>query len=280
MSAPAPPASLTNLSDKEFSMANLTDVPGAISPAVDRLVDAHERHIPRRGLDPKKWRARVVVLLMIAAAVFAGAELMHVRHIASAQLGLGTVTLTAAGIPVESVTPGRVTSVSVHAQQRVSAGQRLGTLVATTTSPSGVPGQKSVVLTAPSDGIVTSDPTPVGTALQSGQPFVQIYDPSQLTFVASVRPADLTRLSRGMVVTLKADGLRQPIKAVVDRAVPQVIQANEVGQAGSSSGPLQLVLVPKNLQDVGQLVPGLQFTGEVDTTSSSGPSLDGLNTTP
>jgi hypothetical protein len=67
---------------------------------------------------------------------------------------------------------------------------------------------------------------------------------------------------------------------VVDRAVPQVVQANQVGQTGSSSGPLQLVLVPKNLQDVGQLVPGLQFTGEVDTTSASGPSLDGLNSTP
>jgi hypothetical protein len=190
------------------------------------------------------------------------------------------VTLTAAGIPVESVAPGRVTSVSVHAQQRVSAGQRLGTLVAMTTSPSGVPEQKTVVLTAPSNGIVTSDPTPVGTALQSSQPFVQIYDPSQLTFVASVRPADLTRLSRGMVVTLTADGLSQPIKAVVDRAVPQVVQANQVGQTGSGPGPMQLVLVPKNLQDVAQLVPGLQFTGEVDTTSSSGPSLDGLNTTP
>jgi multidrug resistance efflux pump len=261
-------------------MVNLTDVPGAISPAVERLVDAHERPMPRRGLDLKKWRARVAVLLMISAAVFAGAKLVHVRDVASAKLGLGTVTLTAAGIPVESVTPGRVTSVSVQAQQRVSAGERLGTLVATTTSPSGVPGQKTVVLTAPSNGIVTSDPTPVGTALQSGQPFVQIYDPSQLRFVASVRAADLTRLSRGMVVTLKADGLLQPIKAVVDRAVPQVVQANQVGQTGSSSGPLQLVLVPKNIQDVGRLVPGLQFTGEVDTTSSSGPSLDGLNPTP
>ena len=261
-------------------MANLTDVPGAISPAVDRLVDAHARQMPRRGLDLKKWRARVVVLLMIAAAVFAGDKLAHVRHVASGQLGLGTVTLTAAGIPVESVTPGRVVSVSVHAQQRVSAGEQLGTFVTTTTSPSGAPRSKMVVLTAPSDGIVTSDPTPVGTALQSGQPFVQMYDPSRLTFLASVHPADLTRLSRGMVVTLKADGLRQPIKAVVDHAVPQVVQANQVGQTGSSSGPLQLVLVPKNVQDIGQLVPGLQFTGEVDTTSSSGPSLDGLNTTP
>jgi multidrug resistance efflux pump len=236
--------------------------------------------MPRRGLNVKKWRARLVVLVMIAAAVFGGSKLAHARDVATAQLDLGTVTLTAAAIPVESVAPGRVTGVEVRAQQRVSAGQRLGTIVTATTSPSGMPGQKAVVLTAPSDGIVTSDPTPVGTALQSGQPFVQIYDPSQLTFVAAVRADDLTRLSRGMVATLKADGLGQPVKAVVDRAVPQLVQASQVGQAGSGSGSLQLVLVPKNTQDVAQLVPGLRFRGQVDTSSASGPSLTGLTTTP
>src|SRR5205823_3920498 len=138
---------------------------------------------------------------------------------------------------------------------------------------------KTVVLTAPADGIMTSDPTPVGTALQSGQPFVEIYDPAQLTFVATVKAQDLTRLSRGMVATLKADGLPQPVTAVVDRAVPQVVQAGQVGQAAAGSGHLQLVLVPKRSQDVAQLVPGLRFTGKVDTTSASGPRLTALSAT-
>src|SRR5205823_8995719 len=134
------------------------------------------------GLDVKKWRARLAVLLMIALAVFGGSKLAQARNVATAQLDLGAVTLTAAAIPVESVAPGRVTAVDVQAQQRVTAGQRLGTLLTATASASGMPSQKTVVLTAPADGIVTSEPTPVGTALQSGQPFVEIYDPAQLTF--------------------------------------------------------------------------------------------------
>ncbi len=261
-------------------MANLTDVPPAISPAVDRIADAHARHTPRRGFNAKKWRARLVVLLMIAAAVFGGSKLAHARGVATAQLPLGAVALTASAIPVESVTPGRVTAVTVQAQQQVSAGQRLGTLLTMTTSSSGAPRQKTVVLTAPSDGIVISDPTPVGTALQSGQPFVEIYDPAQLTFVATVKAQDLTKLSRGMVATLKTDGLAQPVKAVVDRAVPQVVQAGQVGQTAAGSGQLQLVLVPQQAEDVARLVPGLRFAGTVDTTSASGPRLTGLTGTP
>src|SRR5205823_5469366 len=96
------PATLLSVAWASLHIVNLTHVPGDISPAVDRLVDAHERHTPRRGPDLKKWRARVAVLLMISAAVFAGTKLVHLRDAASAHLGLGTVTLTAAGIPVES----------------------------------------------------------------------------------------------------------------------------------------------------------------------------------
>jgi multidrug resistance efflux pump len=260
-------------------MANLTDVPRATSPAVERIADAHARHTPRRGLDLKKWRARLVVLLMIAAAVFGGSKLAQARTVATAQLQLSAVTLTASAIPVESITPGRVTAVNVQAQQRVTAGQRLGSLLTMTTSSSGAPRQKTVVLTAPSNGIVISDPTPVGTALQSAQPFVEIYDPAQMTFVATVKAQDLTKLSRGMVATLKTDGLAQPVKAVVDRAVPQVVQAGQVGASAAGSGQLQLVLVPKHDADIAQLVPGLRFTGTVDTTSASGPRLTGLTGT-
>ena len=43
-------------------MANLIDVPPALSPAVERIADAHARHTPRRGFNVKKWRARLVVL--------------------------------------------------------------------------------------------------------------------------------------------------------------------------------------------------------------------------
>jgi biotin carboxyl carrier protein len=275
-------------------MANIIDVPGASraasatdsidSTATSRLAQALLDDTPRSrrfrgGVDVKKWRARLTVLLMIALAVFGGSKLAQARNIATAQLDLGAVTLTAQAIPVESIAPGRVTAVDVQAQQRVTAGQRLGTLLTMTTSSSGAPRQKTVVLTAPSDGIVISDPTPAGTALQSGQPFVEIYDPVQLAFVATVKAQDLTKLSRGMVATLKADGLPRPVTAVVDRAVPQVVQAGQVGQTATGSGQLQLVLVPKRSQDVAQLVPGLRFTGKVDTTSASGPRLTGLSPT-
>jgi multidrug resistance efflux pump len=213
----------------------------------------------------KRWRARFVVLVMLAGASFGGLKLAHARSVEAARLDIGTVTLTAEAIPVQSLLAGQVTSVSVHAQQHVNTGQQLGKIATTIATGSGKIVHNTVALTAPTAGIVTDDPIAVGNTLQPGQAFVVLYDPADLTLVANVPLTELRHLSTGMPATLRAQGLPNTIHATVKRVVPRV------GAANSSIAPdhVQLVLVPQNVAEVAQLIPGLRFTGTVDTRSTT-----------
>jgi len=233
--------------------------------------------VRRRRGNWKKWRARFAVLLMIAAAAAGGIRLAEARAGAIAQFNLPTVTLTAQAISVETRKTGQVTAVDVTPMQKVTAGQRLGTILTSTTTAAGLERSKSVPLTAPADGIVSGEPRPVGSIVQPGTPFVQLYDPAQLTLDTTVRVQDLPRLSPGMVATLRADGLNQPVEAVVQRVVPRVVEPTS-GRLPTSQDRLEVVLVPKRTADVAQLIPGLRFTGSVDTGSAkTGTTTDGLH---
>ena len=218
---------------------------------------------PRRPRRPfKAWRARLVVVVMLAGAAYGGTQVYQARTASLAQYDLGAVTLTAQPVVVEGLRPGQVTSVSVHAEQAVTAGQELGRMVTTTTNAAGKVVRSTVPLTAPASGIILDEAVPVGTMLQPGLPFVQLYDPAALTFVADVPVSDLPKLSSGMSVRLSADGLPASIDAVLQRVVPRV------GNADSGvSDNLQVVLTARRPASVAHLVPGLSFVGTVDTAS-------------
>lgn len=230
---------------------------------------------PRRTWNWRKWRARFVVLLMVGAAVAGGEWLVDNRNAAISQFDLDTVTLTAQPIPVEPVETGQVISRYVRAGQRVRDGQMLGSMLVTRMTATGNRKRRIVLLTAPSDGIASTDPLPVGSTVQPGDPFIQLYDPSELTLDAAVKVTDLPRLSGGMVATLHADGVDHPIRAVVQRVVPQftppdsdpdpLTDPDRKGEAEEDR--MQLVLVPLRPADVAGLVPGMRFTGTVDTSS-------------
>lgn len=214
----------------------------------------------RRGTF-RKWRARFIVLVLIAGAAYAGYLITRSKAGEAAEIDLGTVTLTSQVVPVETPRPGQVMSVDVTAAEKVEAGQKLGTVQVTTTDSDGEPVLSTVVLSAPRAGIVVDDPVTVGSTLQPGQPFVELYDPTKLTFEGQVSLTDLAELSPGMIATLKAEGMRGSIWATVQRAVPRVGDT-ETDVAADS---LRIVLVPMNEADVARLVPGLRFTGTVDT---------------
>jgi multidrug resistance efflux pump len=209
----------------------------------------------------RRWRARFIVVVLIVAAVFLGLKVNQARSGAAAQIDLGTVTLTAQVIPVETARAGQVVSVDIRAAQKVTAGQQVGTLQVTTTNSQGNPVTSTVRLTAPSDGIVVDDPVTVGTTVQPGESFADLYDPAKFTFSGHVSLNDLPEIGPGMVATLRAEGLTGDLKAVVDRLVPPVGS----DQASPKSGQMELVLLPQNKNDVAGLVPGLRFTGSVDT---------------
>ena len=220
-------------------------------------------HAARRPTGAKAWRARLVVLLMMAAAVYGGVQVFDARSAELANYGLDTVTLTAQSVPVEALRPGQVTDISVRAQQRVREGQELGQMVTTSTSATGKVVRTTVDLKAPAAGVVSDEPVPVGTTLQPGQPFVKLYDPADLTFLTDVPVRDLPELSRGMAVRLTAPGVPGQIDATLQRVVPRV----GTESTNVAAGYLRVVLAPVNAAKVAALVPGLRFTGAVDTTS-------------
>lgn len=247
---------------------------GGIPPA-EELAAPHgpvQPAAPARSGGWRTWRARFVVLVMLGGAVAGGRWLVDTRSAAIAQFDLGRVTLVGQPVSVEPTLTGRVISVDVRAGQQVSKGQRLGTLLVMSTTKTGQPLQRAVQLAAPSPGIISSDPAPVGSTVQVGDPFVQLYDPSKLTLDAAVKVSDLSRLSGGMVATLHADGVDRPVRAVIRRVVPQVTQpvtdtAPLSDQEARKPSRLHLVLVPQHPSEVADLVPGLYFTGTVDTST-------------
>ncbi|MEV8510360.1 HlyD family secretion protein [Actinoplanes sp. NPDC051475] len=217
---------------------------------------------PARG-GLRKWRARLIVLVLLAAAVTLFLRLSTARATDAAHIDLGTVTLTAQPIPVEVSQTGQVTAVSVTAQQRVSAKQKLGTIAVITTDSDGDPKTTSVDVTAPRAGMVVDLPVTVGSSIGPGQPFVQLYDPAQLRFETKVPLEDLPEIAPGMRATLETDGINRKVHAVIQRVVPRI------GTPGTTTNDnpraMTVVLVPATDEDVRGLVPGLRFTGYVDT---------------
>jgi multidrug resistance efflux pump len=220
----------------------------------------------RRRVNWRKWRARFFVLLLLAAAVLAFLRLSANRATESQRVSLEKVTLTAQAIPVEPARTGQVTSVAVTALQPVTAGQRVGTMAVVGTDRNGNPKTSRVTLTAPRAGVVIDLPAPIGTTLQPGQPFLQLYDPAQMTFVTDVPVKNLPAIAPSMVAALHTDGIDRTVHATVQRIVPRVQGASA---SGTDAGALQVVLVPQTSRDVQGLVPGLLFTGYVNTATGS-----------
>jgi multidrug resistance efflux pump len=216
-----------------------------------------------RGGRLRKWRARFIVLVLLAAAILLFLRISTDRATDANHIDLGTVTLTAQSIPVEVPQTGLVTAVSVTAQQRVSSGQKLGTIEVTSTDAQGDPKTTKVGLTAPRAGIVVDLPATVGSTLQPGQPFLRLYDPAQMTFESNVPLEDLPELAPTMIATLKTESLGHTVRAKVQRVVPRV--GDDATASGANPNALRVVLVPASTQDVQGLVPGLRFTGYVDT---------------
>ena len=236
------------------------EAPGATEPVQQQPPPAR----PARGGSLRKWRARLIVLVLLAAAVLLFLWVSTSRAAEAQRVDLGTVTLTAQVIPVEVPQTGQVTAVSVTAQQQVRANQRLGTIEVTSTDSDGDPKVTKVNLTAPRAGIVVDLPATVGSTVQPGQPFLELYDPSQLTFVSRVPLEDLPEIAPSMTATLEAEGIVRTVHAKVQRIVPRVGSA-DTDDADPNS--LEVVLVPASARDVEGLAPGLRFTGYVDTVS-------------
>ncbi|MFD0522125.1 hypothetical protein [Paractinoplanes durhamensis] len=100
---------------------------------------------------------------MLAAAVVVFIRLTSIRQTNASLVDLGTVTLTAQPIPVETPQPGQITEVAVKAEQAVTAGTKLGIIEVTTTDSDGKPVLRKITLVAPRAGIVVDRPATMGS---------------------------------------------------------------------------------------------------------------------
>lgn len=246
------------------AVRRLADRTPAAPPAAPPRPAARQRRSP----DLKRWWARLVVLVMLVGAAYGGTKLVEYRTSQANELDLGTVTLSARATPVSPARQGTVKSVSVAAQDRVEAGEKLGTVTTTTVTATGRVETDEFAVRAPSAGVVVSDPMPVGSAVAPGQAFVQLYDPSQMTFVGDVKISTLTHVAAGMTATLTGPGLEAPVRARVERVVPRVTGSS----SDVPSGAMQLVLSPVDAADVSDLVPGFQLQATVEADPDETPA--------
>jgi hypothetical protein len=243
-------------------LIDLTELPpdgSSAHPAPSRAAQ-HLKARPSRNGRGRRWRARLLVLVMVAAAVVGGVRLVELRERNARLIDIGVVTLTAHPVPVEAVRPSRVYMIGVRAQQAVMAGQELGRVTSITTTDSGQTIERKVILRAPIDGIVSYDPAPVGAMLQLGEAFVHLYDPNRLTLVANVPLSQLSKLTPGMTATLRGADLPYPVHAVISRVIPRI------GDPALQVPPdhLAVELLPVRRDYVAKLLPGLRFTGTID----------------
>jgi multidrug resistance efflux pump len=221
------------------------------------------RATKKKGGGFRKWRARFIVLVLLAAAVLLFWRISRDRAGDAARIDLGTVTLTAQPIPVEVAQTGQVAAVVVTAQQRVAAGQRLGTIDVATTDADGDPKITKVNITAPRPGIIVDLPVTVGSSLAPGQPFVELYDPAQLRFETQVLLEDLPEIAPSMTARLETEGITRTVRAQVQRVIPRVGDPTDPNVRAPNR--MTVVLVPTGPDQVQGLVPGMRFTGYVDT---------------
>lgn len=215
--------------------------------------------------------AWLVVVVILAAAAYAGVRLTGYRLAGEAKLDVGPAVLAASPVDVPAPADGQVVRLFVHPSQRVHRGATLARVRLFGTGPGGRPTSSPATLTAPIDGVVGSVAAPRGDAVRRGDTVVQLYEPRADTFQATVSTATLGRLRRGMHATLASPALAHPLAAVVDHVIdPTTASDAQPPQPGraTTAGTMTLVLRPVHPAALGQLVPGLTVDAVVDTSTA------------
>jgi len=246
--------------------SSLDTGPAAAAPEPDDAAPTPPEP-PRRNRRAsfRKWWARFIVLLLVAAAVLIFIRISSDRSSESNRVNVKNVTLTAHAIPVESPQVGQVIEVLATAQQRVTVGQRVGRISVTGADAKGKTKVTKVYLTAPTSGIVIDAPAPLGSTIGPNLPFLQMYDPAKMTFVTEIKLEDLPVIAPTMTATLESEGLDRTVHATVQRIIPRVEGAETT--SGKHASALQVVLAPSSPGDAQGLVPGMVFTGYINTVT-------------
>lgn len=221
---------------------------------------------PRRRLRRalRVVRTGTVVLVVLAAAVAGGTYVVRERLADRTMVDAGTAVLTAEPITVGSADAAVVTTVLTRERTSVAAGAVLATI---TLTADGGP-DRVRELHAPAAGIVTEINVEPGQVARAGEPIITFYDPAEVVFQVDVPLETLRKLRLGMTAYVSGPGLSGRIATTLREVVPRVAAGAPVG----APDRLTVVLLPDPaaLATVRTLVPGLQFTVVVDTTTAAG----------
>jgi multidrug resistance efflux pump len=179
--------------------------------------------------------------------------------------------LTARTVGVPAPGDAQVVDIRVHPSQAVTKGSPLAVLKTFGTNSTGTVKTSRLTIKAPVSGVVSSLPSPVGSAVKRGDAIVQMYNPRRKSFEVPVDTSAVSRLRRGMHVKLTSPAISGWIPAVVDHVVAPIAGGSSEGGDGTTSTPsdgLTVVLRPRRADYVSGLTPGLQFSAVVDTDSA------------
>jgi hypothetical protein len=234
--------------DLEQIPATTPDGPPDDTNSANRSAEVDTTPPPSRS-----WTSWLAILLIVAAAVVGGRYLVDQRTRPATTMKLGSVVLNAQQIPIGPGDVATVSSVQVAVGDVLTAGETIAHILYP--AGAGTPAH-TALLPAPTDGVVVSIDAPAGSVVRSGLPVVTEYSSASLDFIAPVAVKRAQNLRLGMSVSVDGPGLSDPIAATVG--------AVQASLNGNQPNIVNVILTPKRVADVRDLVPGLAFQATVN----------------
>lgn len=200
-----------------------TDLDGVNTPSGHEVAPAPRK---RRRLNLRR------VLLPIGVIVLAVAAYVGWTTYRNSQMYVSTDNAQITGTPVQvgSMNAGRVDAINTSVGSSVHRGDTL----AQVSLPSQVgmaqngqpkldflgPGDSTVNVQSPIDGVVLAVPVTQGASVEAGQAVVTVVDPSQLWVNANIDETSVDRVKVGQPVTVHVDALNTDVTGLVQSITP------------------------------------------------------------
>lgn len=213
-----------------------------------------EERLARRRATGRRWRARILLVAVVAACITVGIVQGHERVVRAGRIAFSEVTLVGDPIDVVTTSPASVVSIAVRPGETVAAGDVLATLDTIRPAPAGGEQRVRTTLTAPVDAVVAAVPTNAGASLLAGGPVVRLYEPDKLHFEIELPLNDTTELRIGQRGLFSTEDV-EPVAATLVSIEPALTPGRD-GRAVAVA-----TLLPDDPGDLEHLLVGLPFEG-------------------
>ncbi len=212
-----------------------------------------------------------VLGVFLAAIAWLIVPEVHFRVVHQDEVQFSGGILTAQGVPLGPLEAAVVEEILVDdlsPDATIAAGTPLARLRTRGTSDDGTTVYYDV--SAPFDARLVSIGAPEGSTTQPGIPVLTVYDPNEMMVIVTVNQDDLDMLRQGMAVSLHSELFGEAVAGELVAAVPILGTAHD-----PVSSTLVNLKIRPNLDQIDDLLPGLQFDVVIDLDSAprSAPQL-------